>query len=134
MATPVFCCGFECGTLRANGGSDIGEHWAITGTSAITIDTAVKRTGSRSIKFVNLNSTSHVSPAVAVHATINVARFYVYFDTSLPNVDVRLYQVQDGSTFVGSVYFQVSDSKIYAGRSAASLGATGVAVTTNTWY
>lgn len=59
-----------------------------------------------------------------------VVRVYVYFAT-LPNANVEL--VTEFGTTDGA-WFKVSDSKIYAGYGAGTMGATGVAVTTGIWY
>lgn len=123
--TPVFCCGFECGLLNAAG------HFS--SASGFSIDTTTKRTGSRSLKCLNvasgIYSTCTYSPSFILGG---VARAYFYFSV-LPNVDVDLI-FMDANTGVqqGSARFVASDSKIYARTNTN--GATGVSVTTGAWY
>lgn len=62
-----------------------------------------------------------------------MARAYIYFAT-LPSASCGLFTVTTAGGGIGGAYFQSSDSKIYSGVSTSSLSATGVSVTTSTWY
>lgn len=130
MATPVFCCGFECGVL---GSTDIGQHWRTAGTSTPTISTSTFRSGARSIRFNPTAQTSRLlltTSGGTLSSNKWIGRFYVRFAT-LPNTTCDLFfNGEDG------VFFNASDNKIYAGYdvSGITLGATGVSVTTGQWY
>ena len=121
MATPVFCCGFECGT-------DL-THWAL---AAATFSTTTVRTGSRSLR---VNPTLGAQRGTATISSANkfIARVYIRF-TTLPTLTTDLFT--SGASRRPGVYFNSVDSKLYAGYTnvTAQLGATGVAVTTGIWY
>jgi len=120
MATPVFCCGFECG----NG------HHTLTGSSSIV--TSGMRSGLRALQ---INPTASTGYAISLDfgVAINVMRVYIYF-VSLPTSTCEI-AVFGTTTSIGGAYFNISDNSIYAGASATpSLGATGVPVTTGVWY
>lgn len=120
--TPVFCCGFECGVSAS--------HWSLDANTSF--NTTIKRSGARSLRSNPTASTGDAFVSLT-SASIHVFRVYIRFE-SLPSATIEL-MVGTGS--VGSrpgAYFNSSDSKIYAGKGAASLGATGVSVTTGQWY
>jgi len=127
MATPVFCCGFECGS---------GGHWA--SFSGAGFSTSTVRTGTRSLR-VNPTATysvADVQSGVITSSNNFVIRFYVYFAT-LPNVNSSIGGCVSGGRTRG-VVFKSSDNSIYAGGSNGSntfsFGATGIAITTGVWY
>jgi hypothetical protein len=76
-----------------------------------------------------------VTASTSVRSTganaVNVARFAIRFAT-LPNGNTILCRDGVGNADWG-LYFQVSDEKLYC-RANGVNGATGIAVTTNTWY
>lgn len=127
MATPVFCCGIECGV-------DAGTaHWNLSGTGSIS--TTTFRSGLRSLR---ANPTNGVGGWFLGGSTVPftrtlVLRFYVRWD-SLPTSDACV--MFSNSSERPGVYFKQSDSKIYAGHTEAtpSFGSTGVTVTTGVWY
>lgn len=127
MATPVFCCGFECG-LSAS----VGSHWPTAGGAAIV--TTSPRTGARHL---NCNGSNErvVSAAAHTSTTRHIGRFYIRFNTALPTAgtaNVRLAKFNDDA-LGPAIHFKIADSKIYAGVSNTS-GASGVTVTTGQWY
>ena len=127
--TPVFCCGFECGVLPANGG-----HWNPT-ASAPSISTTTVRTGNRALRINPSASIIGASSSAVLATAVNVFRVAIRF-TTLPAADMPLVTAAAGSNLAGA-FFKQSDSKIYAGTKVSSvivLGATGVAVTTGIWY
>lgn len=124
MATPVFCCGAECGVNNV--------HWGLSGTASFSTGTI--RSGLRSLR---VNPTAAVgawffAPSGVFTRTL-VFRFYINF-ASLPTSDSAI--MFANTTESAGVYFKQSDSKIYAGHTEATptFGATGVAVTTGVWY
>jgi hypothetical protein len=131
MATPVFCCGFECGVL-----SNVGVHWLNVGVGTPTIDTTTVRTGLRSVRFNAVAAGVIAGSATGVCAiganAVNVARFALRFAT-LPNGNVVICTTGSAPTIDWGLYFQVSDGKLYC-RAGGVNGATGVALATNTWY
>jgi len=120
MASPTFCCGFECGAS--------GAHWTLTG--AITFDTTIKRTGNRSLRIQNAAAGANATFAIA--GNIAIIRCYLYF-SSLPAVDVNLVSVYNSTTHLGGARFESSDGKIYA-RSALNDGSTGILIMVDRWY
>lgn len=128
MATPVFCCGFECGV------SLVGTHWpAFSAGGGVAFDTTAGkiRTGSRSLLFSPSAVVAAAGSPTFTAGTRFVIRAYIRF-TSLPSADV--YLIRLGSAAGGpALRFKQSDSKIYASV-GTTLGATGVTVTTGQWY
>ena len=137
MATPVFCCGFECGLGPVN----VLGHFRNIGSTAVAISTTTFRSGLRSLR-ANPSASDAIATCSwsAANELRHVGRVYVYFATALPDANTLL--VFTGATGTPSgpaVFFKQSDSKIYAAvaagvSGAATLGATGVTVTTGTWY
>lgn len=145
--TPVFCCGFECGTENENPGL---SHWVFTANNpaheaAMTFDTTIKRTGLRSLRF---NLSSQECNALCRQFYIStyppyfkkyITRFYIYF-TTLPSADTFLAFVSEASNgFTMGLAFKQSDSKLYVsyntvGLTPSTFGTTGIAVTTGIWY
>jgi hypothetical protein len=125
MATPVFCCGFECGVDTA--------HWSLGATTA-SFSTTTVRSGARSLR---VNPTAATSSISIVNTTgsggHNVARVYIRFAT-LPNTSVRLCGTSVGGGISNGAWYKSSDQKIYSGFTTANMGATGVSVTTGVWY
>jgi len=125
MATPVFCCGAECGVN--------GAHMTLTGTGSIS--TSIVRSGSRSFRTNPTAATVSTYQNSTAFASSNVLvfRVYVYF-ASLPTVTTAI--TSGGGGTAAGAYYNSSDGKIYAGSGTTTkvLGATGVAVTTGVWY
>lgn len=134
MATPVACCGMECGVLTAGSTSN---HWTQASSAADpTFDTTTFRSGLRSLRFNPSNQTSFTYFMAGLTNTMIVQRFYIRF-SSLPNIDVFLCGSRASATIFGGACFKASDSKIYAGglnTAAFTLGASGVTITTGIWY
>ena len=131
MAVPVFCCGFECGVAGTTG-----QHLATAG-SGTSFDTTTFRTGLRAGR-VNVTATTGSFQVNGLAASgTRVVRAYLRF-TTLPLVDdVIILGSTPAAASTPCLAFKASDSKLYAGTVAAGLitfGATGVAVTTATWY
>lgn len=123
--TPVFCCGFECQRLGS-----VGEHW--TSSPSASISTSTVRSGSASLR-INPTAASALVTCVQAAATVYVIRFYIRF-TTLPSVDVYLAWCGTGTSRIG-VAFKQSDSKIYCAQGTTpTMAASGVSVTTGTWY
>ena len=125
MATPVFCCGFECGVQGSTG-----QHWVLSGTGSFSTTTV--RSGARSAR---INPTAGISffNNTALSSSNWVMRCYIYF-ASLPNADVPLFFTSAGGSARRGAYFKQSDSSIYAGSTISSFGSTGIPVTTGVWY
>lgn len=127
MATPVFCCGFECGGLNNSG------HIA-DNLNTPTFSTTTIRTGARSLR---CNTSAAVQNGLLIVSAASelrfVGRIYIRFAT-LPSADCSLVAHGTSSPPAGpNVRFQASDSKLYAAV-GTTLGASGVAVTTGQWY
>jgi hypothetical protein len=126
MATPVFCCGFECGVFAT------GAHWPVT-VGSPTFSTTTVRSGLRSARCNAAGSTVSIrTPGFRTFGAnaVNVARFALRFAT-LPNGNTIL--CRDTGINDWGLYFQVSDGKLYC-RTNGVNGATGIAIATNTWY
>lgn len=130
MATPVFCCGFECG-IGGSAGSGA-SHWTSTFTSPATIDTTIKRSGDRAMRCNVTASATGNSISSFTAGTRYVIRIYVYF-ASLPSADTALVYLAGNASTSPQVRFKQSESKIYAAV-GTTFGAAGVTVTTGVWY
>lgn len=120
MATPVFCCGFECGRL-----GNVGQHW--NGAVGGLIDTTIKRSGARSCK----SDTNNIITRSFTGGNDTVFRGYVYFET-LPTSDMNLFYVDASAVGYGFKFFVTDNSvRTFAGNSN---GASGTVVTTGQWY
>lgn len=125
MATPILCCGFECGVL--------GAHFLTSsGSVAISTTTVEPSGGSRSLRCNGTTANSAVVIFLAAAATRFVGRVYVYFAT-LPSADCSIITTTSALATGPSVRFKSADSKLYAAVGTGS-GVSGVAVTTGTWY
>jgi len=121
MATPVFCCGFECGVANA--------HWALTGNTSFSTSTV--RSGARSARIApTASTTGQITRVISTNKI--VLRAYLRFAV-LPDQTHIIIGATDGSDNAG-VVFNVSDSKLYAGSSSGLKGATGISITTGVWY
>lgn len=121
MATPVFCCGGECGV------SGSGTHWTgVVGT--VSFDTGTVRSGDRSLRCNPTAATSAFVSTSLGTQTVFVGRCYIRFAV-LPNAVTTLFIVNSSGA-----YFNSADNKIYAGRLTGTLGASGFSVTTGVWY
>ena len=123
MATPVFVCGAECGVVAA------ASHW-ITSTGTTSFSTTTVRTGARSLRVNPTAGTGEFDTLALASSADWVVRAYVYFAT-LPSATTSF--ISRVGTVIG-VWFNASDSKVYVGSDASTLGATGVSVTTGQWY
>jgi len=126
MATPVFCCGFECGIS--------GPHWLVTNG---TFDTTIIRNGLRSGRINASASTAQLSfqDALGFGGTLIVARAYIRF-TTFPTIDFPIFTASTGTSSCGIV-FKSSDGKLYPGRDNAgtlTVGAAGITPILNRWY
>jgi hypothetical protein len=126
MATPVFCCGGECGVSGSTG-----THWpSVSGTASF--DTGTVRSGSRSLRCNPTAGGSVFLSASLGTQTVFVGRCYIRFAV-LPNAVTNLFCANAGQAC--GAFFNSADNKIYAGRSTGlTLGASGVSVTTGVWY
>lgn len=112
----------ECGTSTA--------HWTLS--AGATFVTSPVNAGARALRCNPAASLANAQLTTPVtSANVFVYRFYLRF-TTLPNATVEIATLSLSP--IPGVYFKSSDSKIYAGTSVATLGATGVSVTTGQWY
>jgi len=123
MATPVLCCGFECGGTGSGGHIWVFTNSSISTSAPITGDRSLLCAPSAATSFANYNNTLIVGG-------VWVIRFKVRFAT-LPSANTAICRVNQN--LVGA-YFKQSESKIYAGLSATDAGASGVSVTTDVDY
>jgi len=121
MATPVFCCGFECGQAGS-----AGQHWALA--AGLSFDTTIKRNGNRSLKGLNVGDSFSATAGITFSNNILVGRFYVYIVSMPVGDDLRL--ARTGANILGILL--KSDGKIYSESTVP--GSTPVTVTTNRWY
>jgi len=133
MATPIFCCGAECGITTAGAtGSPAAPHWnAAAGT--IAIDTTVPRNGARCYKFSPAANTSYLSKAISGSPNTGAARFAIRFG-SLPasNAIIAAFTTSGSWCLFG---FRASDSTIgITTVSNFSNFKAGPVVSTGVWY
>ncbi len=137
MATPVACCGFECGGLT----SGLAFQHFDTATGA-TISTAVKRSGDRSLR-VNPSAALRSAATAAgggpqwfpVGIRVVVLRVYMRIDTA-PTVSTCVFGCRIGSVQFGVVYL-TSTGKYHAGYTSPATGAgAGLTLAANatSWY
>lgn len=132
MATPVFCCGFECGVT--------GSHWTL-GTGA-SFSTGTVRSGVRALR---LNASASASSVASVAANFPltgnklVVRFYLHF-TTLPTTALRILNIVNvggtsGTTRQVGILFDSTVNKIFPMiTGSAATGSVGASVTTGQWY
>ncbi len=120
--TPVFCCGFECGVARDSSTAHVGQHWdTFGGGSSFTTSSPLSGARSLSGGYANTNAT--------FGAGIWVFHFKAKF-SSLPSGNRQIGSIGGN----GGVAFRASDSSIVTCDGVATLGTTGVAVTTGVTY
>ncbi len=120
MATPVFCCGFECGVDTA--------HWTLSGLASF--DTSLKRNGARSLRINPSASVAYAQATISGSPNILVIKFYVYF-TSFPTTQADVLNVVYVGGNSGVAYF--TDNSLRTVKSGTSTG-SGVVITTGQWY
>lgn len=127
MATPVFCCGGECGI---NSTSSLNQHFIRTGTGSIS--TTTFRTGLHSYRANPTAGTTFWSTPTSFlgSVTVWITRAYIRFNT-LPDADCDVLATS-GTKALG-LWFKSSDSTLRCG-SLSGMGASGVTVTTGQWY
>ena len=134
MATPVFCCGAECG--RLGDAATFTVHWGAS--TAWTVSTTTVRSGARSFRYnpTASNSTLFGDGSGDISSTTKVWREYIRFAT-LPDADCIVSWFNYGGVSAAGVGFKVSDSKLYSAVEVGGVitfGASGVSVTTGQWY
>lgn len=125
MATPVFCCGLECGVAGTTG-----QHITMSGAQA-GFDTSVFRTGARSLG-ISVNSTTSVYGQWTTPASFTrlIGRIYIRV-TALPTQNCVL--VMSGTDGAGpNVRYDTGKGIVAAVGSSVS--ASGVAISIDTWY
>lgn len=123
MATPVFCCGAECGVSGST------AHWVFDSANC-TFSTSTVRSGARSLRINRSDSTTgRITSLGLTSSSIWVVRFYIRFAT-LPTSSVQL--LANGLNNFG-VCFRNADNTIRAGNRTFS-ASTGAVVTTGQWY
>jgi hypothetical protein len=127
MATPVFCCGFECGQIAA-AGSNVGQHWTTT-SGAPTIDTTTVRSGARSLA---TDGTDGAGLRNVFSGTRVVFRTYVRFVT-LGSANANILDINNTSGLVGRIAYRQATSSLVLARAGLD-GGTTFAVTTGQWY
>ena len=103
MATPVFCCGAECGAS--------GAHLLLNGSNG-GFNTSTFRSGLRSFSLTPSASTDYWTSTATLSSSVLVARLYIYFNT-LPNADCHI--LTANFDVRGGVLFRSSDNSLYAG-------------------
>ena len=104
-----------------------------TGTGTLTLDTSVKRSGTRSYKFdsTGANLAIAIKPTFTANATI-YGRAYLYI-TNLPGSDVAVVQMSQG----GGAVFQIkitSGGALQLFQNTTQVGSDSSALSTSTWY
>jgi hypothetical protein len=134
MPTTIFACGAECGVNGVGSAPGTGgvSHWEVF-TGTVTVHTGTFRSpGVRAYKVTSAAGAQNYIGKTLASVNKAVARFYVYF-SALPSANCQIAAFNSSVGNYPSVTFKSSDSKIYASV-AATLGATGVSVTTGVWY
>ena len=104
-----------------------------TGTGSSFVTTPVNAGGGlRALRTQGTTANSLATIFFPASYTRLIGRVYIRFAT-LPSADCALVAVGGSAALGPQIRFKQSDSKIYAAV-AITLGATGVAVTTGTWY
>lgn len=133
MATPLFCCGYECGLIAGVPG-----HWANWFGNTPQNETTIVRSGTRSAKYDSANNTMsyHITPAI-FGGNRHIGRFYVYIPTtdgggcSIAHFGDRSLDAAGPCVrHVGEAIF----ASISDGVETFTNGATGVTVTRNEWH
>lgn len=139
-ANAKFCCSGGCGLVGQGVGvpAGVAVHWSATQNSPSVVTSGPSpMLGPRCYHFDFYEEwLGHTFAAALGSGATVVARFYVYFST-LPTITTSLFWLSDSSGSAGGgVNFDASDGTIRAGWRGGALetGASGVAVTTNTWY
>lgn len=128
MATLTFCCGGECGVS--------GPHWT-AGAGSPTFSTSTKRNGDRALR-ANPSAAAQRWASVTgmFSGTVGVLRMYVNI-ASHPTSDAWVGGLNVSGLGCGLAY-KSSDGKYYAasgdGTGACVFGATGITLSTATWY
>lgn len=137
MPTPIFLTGFEHGIVVTGATPTPNERiWHTVATTGGTpgIDTTTPKSGARCLNIpATSGAGSYVSRNLSGTQTTLVAGFYVRFVGSLPTADSVLFMPDTGTGTFPSLWFNASDSKLYA-RAGTNLGASGFAVSADTWY
>ena len=104
-----------------------GPHWTISGGESITTSSPI--TGARSLRVNPTASAQSAVTSISLGVGLHVFRFRAKW-TTLPDANCAI-----GTTGSGvGAYFNVADSKIYAGSGLGNIGATGISVTTGVLY
>lgn len=128
--TPVFACGAECGIVSAGAAGGV-LHWnTVNGT--VTADTTTFHApGIRSYKFTTAAGASiYLAKNLASPGQV-IGRLYINF-SSLPSATCRLIEGIPASGNDPEIEYD-GTSKLFAAV-AGTRGATGIVVTTGTWY
>ena len=132
MATPIFCCGFECGVASASAAS---THIPTT-SSAGSFSTTTVRTGLRSRRLNPSAVTSEeLAPSLGI-PTVAVGRIYFYIATN-PTANALIFGGRTASIRYGGIGFQSSDSTwraVALDGTTYTFGATGLTLATATWH
>lgn len=129
MTTPIFLTGFEYGlaTIVANG---TGLADSVYNTPEIS--STYKNAGSYALR-LNSTGTSKYWQKTHTSADYQVGSVYIYFNGALPSADCALvFGINADANF--QIYFESTDSKLYAGKVAVAGPVAGPVVTYNTWY
>lgn len=125
--TPTFSCGLECGIFI--------PHFQAVGSPAIV--TSPVRSGANALQ---VNPSAGIEYAYVRGTLVNtntpVARIYLYI-VSHPTTDAVVCGPRTASFVHAGLAYKSSDGKYYAGSVAGgshTFGATGVTLTTATWY
>jgi hypothetical protein len=78
MATPVFCCGFECGVTGT-----VGQHWTVFNSAVINTNTSFVRSGERSLSISGTATRKYFTTSAFSGQAVGVYRFYIYFASLL---------------------------------------------------
>ncbi|TFG39840.1 MAG: hypothetical protein E4H44_01345 [Candidatus Aminicenantes bacterium] len=127
--TPLWITGWECGLATP---VVLGTGLADTIAGTVSIQATTKRTGGYALRCTSTGSSSYLQKTLA-SSDYHVGSVYIYFKDALPNADNIIIRGVNADGDM-AIYYESSDSKLYAGKVGVGLCATGYTVTYNTWY
>jgi len=121
MATLIYHSGFEMGLF--------GEWTSATGT--VSVDAATKKTGGYSCRLNPTAAQAYLTQTISTNALVIHA--WLYFTTLPSSGDTYIRILQGAGTLLHGLVFKPADSKLYC-EINANYNATGITITTDTWY
>ena len=130
-----FVCGAECGITQPDTSVSALGHYHVSGQRAPTLNTNISRNAGRAYLFAPVAQTSYLGRMLPAAQTTRWARFYVYYDSSLPTGSCSQFRCVLADGTAPAFFYDPATASVKVGfGTGTAANSPGKTIVANRWY